>query len=78
MPAKKRCQAGVGTDSRCSSAALRIVGECPQCSSHFCGTHRLPEQHNCSNLENCRQQAFERNKNKLESERTVASKMATA
>jgi predicted nucleic acid binding AN1-type Zn finger protein len=40
--------------------------------------HRLPEHHNCNNLEDCRQQAFERNKAKLESERTVASKMATA
>lgn len=40
--------------------------------------HRLPEHHNCSKLEDCRQQAFDRNKSKLESERTVASKMATA
>ncbi|KAF8902031.1 hypothetical protein CPB84DRAFT_887882 [Gymnopilus junonius] len=78
MPAKKRCQSGVGTDSQCTSAALRIVGECPHCRSQFCGAHRLPEHHDCSNLEDCRQQAFERNKTKLESERTVASKMATA
>jgi predicted nucleic acid binding AN1-type Zn finger protein len=40
--------------------------------------HRLPEHHNCTNLESCRTQAFERNKIKLESERTVASKMAMA
>ncbi|KAF9483898.1 hypothetical protein BDN70DRAFT_873297 [Pholiota conissans] len=78
MPAKKRCQSGIGSDSQCNSAALRIVGECPHCRAQFCGAHRLPEHHNCSNLEDCRQQAFDRNKNKLESERTVASKMATA
>ncbi|KAF5391247.1 hypothetical protein D9757_001994 [Collybiopsis confluens] len=32
----------------------------------------------CNNLEDCRQQAFEKNKTKLESERTVTPKMATA
>ena len=40
--------------------------------------HRMPEHHECQNLESCRQQAFEKNKAKLESERTVASKMAAA
>jgi len=40
--------------------------------------HRLPEHHACNNLEDCRQQAFDRNKAKLESERTVASKMGVA
>jgi predicted nucleic acid binding AN1-type Zn finger protein len=40
--------------------------------------HRLPEHHACNNLEDCRQQAFNRNKLKLESERTVAPKLATA
>ncbi|KAF7779083.1 hypothetical protein Agabi119p4_3428 [Agaricus bisporus var. burnettii] len=78
MPAKKRCQFQINTASQCSSAALRIVGECPHCRAQFCSSHRLPEHHNCSKLEDCRQQAFDRNKNKLESERTVASKMATA
>ncbi|KAF4615301.1 hypothetical protein D9613_002668 [Agrocybe pediades] len=78
MPAKKRCQSQAGTSAQCNQAALRIVGECPMCRAQFCGTHRLPEHHNCTNLEDCRKQAFERNKDKLESERTVASKMATA
>ncbi|KDQ60718.1 hypothetical protein JAAARDRAFT_31692 [Jaapia argillacea MUCL 33604] len=76
MPAKKRCQ--FTGEERCNSAALRIVGSCPHCRSDFCGSHRLPEYHNCTNLQDCRQQAFDRNKAKLESERTVASKMATA
>ncbi|KAF5358239.1 hypothetical protein D9756_001661 [Leucocoprinus leucothites] len=78
MAAKKRCQFQINTDAQCTSAALRIVGECPHCRALFCGSHRLPEHHNCCNMEDCRQQAFERNKSKLESERTVASKMATA
>ncbi|KAG6850528.1 hypothetical protein H0H93_012144 [Arthromyces matolae] len=66
MPGKKRCQFQIGTESQCNSAALRIVGECPHCRAQFCGTHRLPEHHSCTNLEDCRQQAFERNKTKLE------------
>ncbi|KAJ2931390.1 hypothetical protein H1R20_g5648, partial [Candolleomyces eurysporus] len=78
MPAKKRCQFQIGTDSQCSSAALRIVGECPLCRAQLCGSHRLPEHHECSKLEDCRQQAFERNKSKLESERTIAPKIAAS
>ncbi|KIY68603.1 hypothetical protein CYLTODRAFT_421450 [Cylindrobasidium torrendii FP15055 ss-10] len=78
MPAKKRCQFQLGTESQCNSAALRLVGQCAHCSSQFCSTHRLPEHHNCNNLEDCRQEAFKKNKERLESERTVASKMATA
>ncbi|TCD60530.1 hypothetical protein EIP91_009926 [Steccherinum ochraceum] len=76
MPAKKRCQHQ--GETRCNSAVLRIVGTCPHCKAEFCGVHRMPEHHNCQNLESCRQQAFEKNKAKLESERTVASKMAMA
>ncbi|KAF8503516.1 hypothetical protein F5888DRAFT_1606947 [Russula emetica] len=76
MPAKKRCQ--FRSEQQCNQAALRIIGNCPHCRSDFCGTHRLPEHHACNNLEDCRQQAFNRNKLKLESERTVVSKLATA
>ncbi|KAF8334276.1 nuclear protein, partial [Cantharellus anzutake] len=72
MPAKRRCQA---THEQCKSAAIRIVGDCPHCNAHFCGTHRLPEHHACPKMADCRQESFERNKAKLESERTVASKL---
>ncbi|KAH8833849.1 hypothetical protein DL96DRAFT_1703488 [Flagelloscypha sp. PMI_526] len=86
MPAKKRCQftetsvdqEGNSQGTQCNQAALRMVGTCPHCSHNFCGSHRMPEQHQCNNLEDCRMQAFERNKAKLESERTVSSKMAVA
>ncbi|KAH9945958.1 uncharacterized protein BXZ73DRAFT_95476 [Epithele typhae] len=76
MPAKKRCQ--FQDETPCNQAVLRIVGKCPHCVHEFCGNHRMPEHHKCLNLDNCRQQAFDKNKAKLESERTVASKMATA
>lgn len=54
--------------------SFSCLGSFIVCSSQ----HRLPEHHNCTHLEDCRQQAFERNKSKLESERTVASKMTAA
>lgn len=38
MPAKKRCQ--FESETRCNSAALRIVGQCPHCRVEFCGTVR--------------------------------------
>jgi predicted nucleic acid binding AN1-type Zn finger protein len=75
MPAKKRCQ--FSATEQCNQAALRIVGTCSHCTQHYCATHRLPEQHGCNKLEDCRQEAFSRNKARLEAERTVASKMTT-
>ncbi|KAJ7582905.1 hypothetical protein C8J56DRAFT_235677 [Mycena floridula] len=77
MPAKKRCQHLVDTESQCNSAALRIVGQCPHCRAQFCAEHRMPEHHGCSNLEDCRKRAYDQNKEKLEKERTIASRMST-
>ncbi|TDL27376.1 hypothetical protein BD410DRAFT_782465 [Rickenella mellea] len=76
MAGKKRCQ--LQAETPCNSAALRIAGDCTLCKSSFCSSHRLPEHHDCTFMQDCRQQAFQRNKDKLESERTVASKMAMA
>lgn len=36
---------GSQTEIRCDKAAVRVVGECGYCGGHFCGGHRLPEQH---------------------------------
>lgn len=47
MPGKKiRCSA-----KECKEAAQRIVGDCTFCKGHFCGKHRLLEDHKCSGLE---------------------------
>ncbi|KAI0082748.1 hypothetical protein K474DRAFT_1633060 [Panus rudis PR-1116 ss-1] len=74
--AKKRCQFQASSEDRCKEAVLRLVGQCPHCRQEYCGTHRMPEHHACTNLESCRQQAFDKNKAKLEAERTTTSKMA--
>ncbi|RSH92753.1 hypothetical protein EHS25_008199 [Saitozyma podzolica] len=64
--------------TQCPSAALRVAGDCPHCQKVFCGTHRTPESHNCSGMQACRDAAFQANKERLERERTVASKIAQA
>ncbi|KAF2679152.1 hypothetical protein K458DRAFT_446022 [Lentithecium fluviatile CBS 122367] len=70
MPPKKiRC-----SFKTCKDAAQRIVGDCGFCAGHFCGKHRLLEDHKCEGLEDCKKESHERNADKLNSERTVAIK----
>jgi len=67
---RKRCSA-----ANCLSAPMRGVGDCGFCEGHFCGKHRLLEQHNCIGLQNCKQQLHERNAIKLHQQQTVANKV---
>lgn len=68
-PKKIRCQF-----KDCKDAAQRIVGDCGFCQGHFCGKHRMLESHACSGLENCKEEEKQRNRERLEKERTVAIK----
>ncbi|KAF2758210.1 ubiquitin-like protein [Pseudovirgaria hyperparasitica] len=68
-PKKIRC-----SFKECKDAAQRIVGDCGFCSGHFCGRHRLLEDHKCSGLEDCKKECHQQNADKLNSERTVAIK----
>ncbi|TAQ84677.1 hypothetical protein B7494_g6998 [Chlorociboria aeruginascens] len=66
MPPKKpKCEV-----DGCKERAQRIIGDCTFCQGHFCGDHRLLEDHKCSGLEDCKQEARDLNTTKLESERT--------
>ncbi|BGP54272.1 hypothetical protein JCM8202_000706 [Rhodotorula sphaerocarpa] len=73
---KKRCGFMLNPTDRCSQAAVRIVGDCQLCSSSFCSRHRLAEDHSCPKLSSCREQAYERNKARLEGEATTSEKLA--
>jgi predicted nucleic acid binding AN1-type Zn finger protein len=64
-PKRIRCNA-----KECREPAQRIVGDCGFCNGHFCGKHRLLEDHKCTGLEDCKKQSHERNAAQLESERT--------
>lgn len=57
--------------ANCNALAQRIVGECGFCGGLFCGKHRLLESHSCEGLEKAKAEDKERNKDKLEGERTV-------
>jgi len=58
----------------CRDGAQRIVGDCGFCNGHFCGKHRLLEDHKCEGLEDCKKESHERNAERLNSERTMAIK----
>ncbi|GAB7337534.1 hypothetical protein MBLNU457_g2854t1 [Dothideomycetes sp. NU457] len=58
----------------CKDKAQPIVGDCGFCQGHFCGKHRMLESHACSGLEDCKKEEKERNRERLERERTVAIK----
>ena len=60
-----------GDKAKCGALAQRIVGDCGFCGGHFCSKHRLLESHNCPNLEDCKKESHDRNRERLESERTV-------
>lgn len=59
----------------CSSAPLRMVGDCGHCHGKFCAKHRLLEDHLCTGLQYCKESAHERNAMKLQSESTIASRV---
>jgi len=54
----------------CRDAAQRIAGDCAFCQGHFCGKHRLLEDHKCDGLEDCKKEAHAQNAAQLEAERT--------
>ncbi|KAI9747557.1 MAG: hypothetical protein M4579_007438 [Chaenotheca gracillima] len=68
-PKRQRC-----TFKDCRDAAQRIVGDCGFCKGHFCGKHRLLEDHKCDGLEDCKKESHDENANKLISERTTVIK----
>lgn len=35
----------------CRDGAQRIIGDCGFCNGHYCGKHRLLEDHKCDGLE---------------------------
>ena len=61
---KNRC-------ATCGVKSAQIVGNCSYCISKFCLNHRLPEYHACVNMSKCKEHAFNRNSNKVMSEKCV-------
>jgi ubiquitin C len=59
----------------CVKKIALIVGDCKFCQKKFCAQHRLPEGHSCPNIQACRQQSFDKNKEKLLREKCVGVKV---
>jgi predicted nucleic acid binding AN1-type Zn finger protein len=58
----------------CTERIAKIVGDCRYCGHGYCSRHRLPESHDCDNIQGCRQQSYEKNSSKLMGEKCVADK----
>jgi hypothetical protein len=68
----------INTKSKCATCGAKyakIIGDCKFCKCKFCLNHRLPETHNCINMNICKNKAFNNNSNKVMSEKCVASKI---
>ena len=59
----------------CTERVARLTGTCRWCESEFCSRHRLPESHECTNMNGCRQQSQQKNSDKLMNGKCVADKV---
>ncbi|KAG7665323.1 uncharacterized protein J8A68_001011 [[Candida] subhashii] len=74
-PIKKPKKKNKCSFKACTSAPLRMVGTCSHCQGKFCAKHRLLEDHLCTGLQSCKDNAHERNAMKLQSESTLTSRV---
>ena len=72
MPKKKKtfCK----FDS-CNGRYVPLIGDCSYCELKYCEIHRLPEDHHCDKINDCKKESFNQNKAKLLSEKTVSKKI---
>ena len=59
----------------CKKHVAHIIGDCVYCVKKFCVKHRLPESHNCHNIELCKRIANDRNSNLLMQSKCVGNKI---
>ena len=59
----------------CNDRSVMLVGDCKWCKHHFCSRHRIPENHSCSGMQSCRQEAVNRVAERVLSERCAPTKI---
>lgn len=59
----------------CGKKYAYIIGDCKYCNQKFCLIHRLPESHNCQNLQECCSIAKKNNEIKLMNEKCTPNKL---
>ena len=60
----------------CNKKAHKLLGQCGYCNNYYCMKHRLPEQHNCINLQECKRKAFDDNKRYMKRQKCVRDKIS--
>jgi predicted nucleic acid binding AN1-type Zn finger protein len=53
----------------CNHKSAAIVGFCKYCNNNFCLKHRLPESHQCINMNILCKQEYDKNSEKLMQEK---------
>lgn len=59
----------------CNGKKLKLIGKCSYCSLIFCKSHRLPEEHACTGIQECKDRHKELLSKKLLNEKTVGKKI---
>ncbi|EJW02621.1 hypothetical protein EDEG_02979 [Edhazardia aedis USNM 41457] len=60
---------------RSCNIKVKIKIECKFCKKMYCGKHRIPEEHECKNMDCWKKEAMERNSSKLLNEKCKGSKV---
>jgi predicted nucleic acid binding AN1-type Zn finger protein len=50
----------------CTRFQAKIIGDCKFCLKSFCLFHRLPEEHSCNKIEECKRRSYDDNKMRIE------------
>lgn len=71
-PARRKKTCGFAA---CTLPPAKFIGDCNYCHTSFCLRHRLVEDHQCLNLQNCHKEYHDANAGKLFREQTVENKV---
>jgi predicted nucleic acid binding AN1-type Zn finger protein len=70
-PSKRCCLSG------CTDKVATLIGDCRYCQLAFCARHRLPEMHQCANIDTVKKDAYDKNAHALVSNKCVERKIAS-
>lgn len=69
---RKRTKCNV---AKCDRPVVLIIGLCTYCTNQFCMKHRIPETHECIEMDLCKKRSFHRNEANLLAGKCVAVKI---
>lgn len=61
--------------NNCNKKTNKFIGKCSYCLNIYCMKHRLPEVHNCENINLCKRKAFKDNEKLLKKQKCIQSKL---